>query len=754
MGQKVKIIQSVFNRGELSPRLRGRVDNDAYYKAYDEGENFLPFAEGSGTFRPGSVYTAEVKDSTKTTIIYGFQFSTVQNYIIEFGDQYVRFYRNRGQVETGPSTPYEVSTPYLEADLRELYFFQSADVLYIFHQSYQPRKLIRSSDTSWALETVDFQDGPYQSINTSATTFALASGVTLTASAATFEATDVGRTFRIKDGSAWLFGTIDTFNSSTSVTVTTYDEINGAAVTNTVSATKDWRLSAFGGGQNWPAVGTIFEERLVCANTAALPSTIWMGITGDFEVFSPSDLSDGAVAVDSGIAFTIADDQVNDINWLSSGRVLLVGTTGAEHSLTGGTSSGFAPVTPSNVTVKREATFGSKQFLRAHRVGNAVIYSSQSGRKMREIYYEFGIDSYVSRDVTIFNEQVTRSGIVDSTYLQEPDPYLWTCTENGELVGFLYERTQEVEGWHRHILGGTDAVVESVASIPRPGDENDDLWMVVRRTVNGSTVRYIEYLSEIWEDVEAPISGVSKRLYAKYLDSCITYDGYYSAGITLGATTGTGITVTADASVFSSSDVGKQLQAGTSKATVASYVSATEITVDITADFTGATFAAGNWCMAAKDFTGADHLEAETIQIVADGAVVDDVTVSSGAFSLSDFACVVHAGFNYSLRVKMLLPEVPSLGTIQGRERSISRLHIYVTDTYGMSINDSITDITDTVKFLKFPVNFNEAPALRTGLISLHPPSGYEKDSQVTINHTTPTPFTLNYVVQDLDVND
>lgn len=752
MGQKLRIIQSVYNKGELSPRLKGRVDNQAYYKSYDDGINFLPFPEGSGTFRPGSVFVHEVKDSTKDTILVEFRFSTVQNYIIEFGDQYVRFYRNRGQIESGGS-PYEVSTPYLEADLRDLYFFQSADVLYILHHDYQTRKLIRTSDTSWALAAIDFVDGPYLPINSTSTTFSYSSGV-ITASAATFSSGDVGRAVRIKDSGHWHFGTITAYTDTTHVDVDLYDEIGGSITSHTISATTSWQLGVFGGDLGWPAVGSIFEERLILARTAAMPSTIWGSRTGEFEIFSPSDLTDGTVRDDDGFTFTIGDDQVNAINWISSGRQMLIGTTGGEHSMTGGTSGGYAPITPSNVTIKRESNFGSKPSLRAHRIGNAVIYSSPSGRKIREMYYEFGIDSYISRDITIFSEHILKKGVVSSCYVQEPDPYLWNATEDGKLVGMVYDRLQEIEGWHKHQIAGTNAKVISVAQIPKPGDESDDLWMIVERTIDGSTVKYVEYLSEIYENVEAPIIGVDKRQYAKFLDSCITYDGFYNAGITLSALTGSGVTVTADTAVFSSGDVGSQIRVGLSKATVTAYTDTTHVTVTVVTDFTSLTYSAGEWSMASKNFSGLDHLEAETVSIIADGYVTDDEVVSSGSVSIDNYASVVHVGLSYECYIKFLLPEFPSLGTIQGRVRSTSKLHIYVTDTYGLKVNDSKTDITDTIKFLKFPIVTETAPDLKNGLISIEPPSGYERDSQIKLVHDTPTPFTLNYVVQDLDVND
>lgn len=743
MGQKLRLIQPVFNKGELSPRLKGRVDNQAYYKAYDEGLNMEPFPEGGMTFRHGSVFVSEVKDSTKTTILTSFRFSTVQNYILEFGDQYVRFYRNRGQIESGGS-PYEVATPYLEADLRELWFYQSADVLFILHPDYQPRKLIRTSDTSWSLDLFEFEEMPYYPINSTATTLSISSS-TVTASTNVFQASDVGRTIRIKDGSAWIAVEIATYSSPTSVTV--------SPTGHTISSTTSWRLSAFGGGEGWPAKGTIYEERMMFGNTVNQPSTIWGSRTADYGNFRPSDPDDGVVSDDDGFVFTIANDQVNAITWLSGGRILLIGTTGGEYSLTGGSSSGYAPVTPSNVTIKRESNYGAKNGLKAHRVGNAVLYFSQSATKVREIYYEFGIDSYISRDTTLFNEHVLRKGVVDSCYVNEPDPNLWTCTDDGKLVGMIYERQQEIEGWHRHQIGGVNSKVESVASIPRPADEKDDLWMIVSRTIDGSTKRYVEYKSEIFEDVIAPIDGVAPKFYAKYLDSCLTYDGYLDAGLTFSATTGS-VTVTADASVFDSGDIGKEIRFGSGKAVISAYASATEVDATVSLTLPQTTASAGEWSLASDTFSGLDHLEGQTVGIQVDGAITDDQVVSSGQITLADGkASVVHIGLKYTGFIKLLPPEELQLGTIQGREKSLIRLFVYVTDTYGLKVNDSTTDETDTIKFLKFPLVTNQAPSLKTGLIACHPPSGYERDSQIKLVHDTATPFVLNYVIQELDVN-
>jgi hypothetical protein len=309
MGQPIEVIQSVFNRGELSPRIVGRLDLDAYYNALKYSENFLPFPQGAVTKRNGTYYVANVKDSSKTTILWPFKFSTVQNYVIEVGDLYMRFYRNRGQVESSPSVPYELTTPWPEAVLRELKFVQSFDRLYVFHKSYQPRVITRTSDTNWAINTLTFIDGPYLPINSTATTItasATTGAITLTASTGIFTAGDVGRQVRIKTGAnPYGYATITAFTSSTVVSATV---ATGYPIGAT-SATTVWSLSHFGGSMGWPAVGTIYEQRLIMANTANYPATVFASITGGFAdsvTMSPSQLS-GTVTDSDGFVYTIGE---------------------------------------------------------------------------------------------------------------------------------------------------------------------------------------------------------------------------------------------------------------------------------------------------------------------------------------------------------------------------------------------------------------------------------------------------------------
>ncbi len=225
---RVAVQLTNFTGGELSPRLDGRNDLAKYASGCSTLENLVVYPHGSAARRPGTTFVSEVKDSTKKTRLIPFEFSTTQTYMLEFGDQYIRFYKDNGQILSGGSA-YEISTPYLEAELFDLKFAQSADVMYICHPNHEVEKLSRTGHTSWSLTDVDFLDGPYLDTNISTTTISMSAhtvgtGRTMTASAVTginggsgFLTTDVGRLVRFRDG----YGKITARTNTTVVTVET-----------------------------------------------------------------------------------------------------------------------------------------------------------------------------------------------------------------------------------------------------------------------------------------------------------------------------------------------------------------------------------------------------------------------------------------------------------------------------------------------------------------------------------------------------
>ena len=135
----------------------------------------------------------------------------------------------------------------------------------------------------------------------------------------------------------------------------------------------------------------------------------------------------------------------------------------------------------------------------AQPAGNATLFLQRAKRKIRELAFNFDVDGYQAADLTILNESVTKSGINEMTYQQSPDSILWCVREDGVLAGLTYLRSEEVVAWHRHIIGGSfgsgNAVVESVASISGAINE-DELWVIVKRTINGATKRYVECFAD------------------------------------------------------------------------------------------------------------------------------------------------------------------------------------------------------------------------------------------------------------------
>ena len=225
---RVAVQLTNFTGGELSPRLDGRNDLAKYSSGCSTLENLIVDPHGSAARRPGTNFVAAVKDSTKKTRLIPFEFSTTQTYMLEFGNQYIRFYKDNGQILSGGSA-YEISTPYLEAELFDLKFAQSADVMYICHPNHEVEKLSRTGHTSWSLTDVDFTNGPYLDTNISTTTLnpgshTVGTGVALVASAVTginngsgFVSTDVGRLVRFRDGYGKITGVTDTTNATITI---------------------------------------------------------------------------------------------------------------------------------------------------------------------------------------------------------------------------------------------------------------------------------------------------------------------------------------------------------------------------------------------------------------------------------------------------------------------------------------------------------------------------------------------------------
>ena len=491
---RVSVQLTNFTAGELSPRLDGRNDLSKYPSGCKTLENFIVYPHGSAARRSGTQFISEVKTSANKTRLVPFEFSTTQTYILEFGNQYIRIYKDKGQVQNGGSAV-EIATPYLTAELFDIKFAQSADVMYIVHPNHAARKLSRTSHINWTLTQIDFTKGPMQDPNTTTTTLnpgqtAVGTGVSLVASATTginggagFASTDVGRFVFLHGGYAKITG----FTNTTNVTIEILTTLSAS------TATENWRLGAFSDTTGHPSTVTFFEQRLVFAGTTEQPQTVFFSKSGDYENMDAN--IGGTIADSDAIIYTIASNQVNAIRFMTATRTLIIGTAGGEFSVSGGGSD--VAITPTNILIKKQSNHGAAN-LDALAVGNVTLFMQRARRKMRELAYNFDVDGYIAPDMTILAEHITEGGITQMAYQQEPNQIIWLVRGDGELVGFTYQREQQVTAWHRHIFGGAfgsgKAVCESVAVIPTD-DTEYEVYVIIKRTINGATKRYIEVLN-------------------------------------------------------------------------------------------------------------------------------------------------------------------------------------------------------------------------------------------------------------------
>lgn len=763
------VIQSSFNGGEMSPLMLARVDLEKRKNGLYTCFNAVPMVQGGWTRRPGSLFLKEVKFSNRDTRLLAFQYSVDQNYILEFGHQYIRFFTNHGiltqtaqaitaitkanpavatytgadtyangdrvfisgvvgmtqvnnrefivaNVNAGANTfelqewitgaaanvnstaydtyvsggtvaeIFQVTTTFAEADLAEIRVLQSENTLYILHPDFMPQKLVRNSALSWTLSNLSFTDGPYDTVNQTTTTLtpAAATGVTdITASAVTginggsgFLSGDVGRLFRAQEGSTWGYGQILTVVSTTVVTVTVL-----STLTNT-SAKVNWRLGVWSGTTGYPKCGVFFDDRLFLAGPASFPARVDGSRTGLYENFSPS-ATGGTVADDNAVSRVLRSNDVNAIRWLADDeKGLFVGTSRGEWVVRPSTLG--EALTPTNISSKRSTRHGSKD-IEPVQAGKAVLFVKNDGKQLREFAYVFEKDGFLSPNMSILAEHIMYPSMVEQTYQENPQAIMWGARSDGVLLGFTYEREQNVIGWHRHELGGfSDAagdfipVVESVAVVPSPTGDRDELYMVVQRYVNGASRRYVELMTKLWENAS------DEQEDAFHLDC-----GW------------TEVSSPADTTV-----------------------------------------------------TGLWHLNGETVTVYVDGKTHPDVVVTNGTATLQRAGSIVTLGYSYNSDGVTLPPEAGSQdGSSQGKIKFIPRIGFWLLDTLGLKYGKGFDSMTEILP-RQWGDEMGAATPLFTGIFRGRFESDHDKLAQVYWRCDGPFPATVLAVMPQVQTSD
>ena len=304
-----------------------------------------------------------------------------------------------------------------------------------------------------------------------------------------FGAGDVGRLIRIKcNDSAWRSVEITTVVNATTVTV----KLLGEPLPN-LKEIRQWRLGYWSDGQGWPIAGDFFEDRLWLAGPANSPDQFAGSVTGDYENFAQTDTF-GEVLNDSAVVQRLNSRRLSRIRWLSSDdRGLVMGTGSEEYTVRAPNNEG---ISARNIKARPSTRRGSAN-VEPVRVDSQVLYIQRSGRTVREFAYVYEADGYRSPSMSQLASHLGAVQFAEMDYAAEPHSIVWFRRADGSLVGFTYNRDENVMGWHQHDL--SDGVIESLAVLPQKDQLQDALWVVVRRTVNGDVKRYIERLMPFWD---------------------------------------------------------------------------------------------------------------------------------------------------------------------------------------------------------------------------------------------------------------
>lgn len=658
---RANLIKTNFTAGEISPRLMGRVDIARYANGTKRIENGVVVVQGGVMRRPGTRFAAAAKYGDRRARLIPYVFNRSQAYMLEFGDGYLRIYQNGRQLVNANGTPYEIASPYTSAMLPAVNYVQGADTMFLVHESVKPHRLQRRGQLDWVLAPAPFDVEPFDEIRDTPQKWCrpsvkefVGSEITLTLSdaepvknddggyddspltGAGWVAADVGAYIRINEGLVKLTSVTDS--------KTAKGEIRTVLTATQAASPGAWSRedTVWSDAYGYPGAVTLYQQRLVLAGSPRYPQTVWFSETGVYLSFELGTDDDDAMS------FTLSSDQLNPIVHLAQMNTLIALTYGGEFTITAGNESA---ITPTNISVKNPSTFGCNN-IRPVRVGTEIMFMQRAGKKLYSAAYDpDSFVAYSASDMTILSEHITRAGIQDIAYQQQPDPFVWLVRNDGVMTSLAIDRTQEVIAWSRHITAGA---FESVACIPSETD--DVVYTLVRRHVNGQTVRYIEVLDS---------------------------------------------TLNTDAAVTGSSDTGS-----------------------------------ATW-------GGMAHLEGQTVDVVADGAVMPQAVVSGGQITLTRKATRVEIGLHYETTIETLTPEVPtSEGTTQNSRKRTSEATLRFLETTGAECNGQI------IPFRTFgPKILNQPAPLFTGDHYMGKLGWERGEDTLVIQQRQPLPFHLLAII-------
>jgi len=761
----VRTLQRSFAGGEMSPEMFGRIDDVKYQTGAATMKNFVATPQGPAENRPGFAFVREVKDSTKKTRLIPFTYSTTQTMVIELSPGYIRFHTQGGTLMSG-GVPYEIANPYAEADLFDIHYVQSADVMTLVHPNYAPRELKRLGATNWTLTSINFGAPIAAPTGVSATRYIPASSST---NADTYEtmsyvvtaiaSDDIGESVSSSVASVtnniFVTGSTNTIAWSAVTGASRYrvykllgglygyiGSTTGTSIVDNniapdLSITPPNYDNEFVSSGNYPGAVSYFEQRRCFAGTTNEPQKIWMTKSG-----TESNLSYGLpIRDDDRIEFRVAAREANTIRHIVPLTQLLLLTGSAEWRVS---SLNSDEITPTTISVRPQSYIGASN-VQPVIINNALVYCSARGGHVRELGYNWQASGFITNDMSIRSAHLFDNyEISDMAFAKAPLQMIWFVSTSGMLLGLTYTPEQQVGAWHKH---DTDGVFESVTVVAE-GNE-DRLYAVIRRTIGGVTKRYVERMaSRHFDSIED----------AFFVDSGATYDGTNTSATTVTVSGGTTwgpadvLTITASTAIFTypgTGDVNDAIVLTDSsgnkyRLTIRSTTSTTVATarVDVILPAALRNTATALYSFARNTISGLTWLEGKTVSILADGAVQPQEVVTSGAITIDRAASIIHIGLEYDSDLESLpLAMGIDNGMGQGRYKNVNKAWLRVYQSSGIFIGPDENNLIEAKQRTTEP--YGTPPALKTEEIQIMLTPSWLDSGQVFIRQSDPLPLTI-----------
>ena len=525
---------------------------------------------------------------------------------------------------------------------------------------------------------------------------------------------------------------------------------------------------------NYPATCCFFQQRLCFANTVNQPTSVWMSRVGSFSNFAVST----PIADSDAILFVVAGKSAQPIVALVDLQKLIIHTASAEYAATG---NQFGTITPTAINIVQQGSAGCS-LPPPVVIGNTDIFVQARGTQLRDLRFNIQSYTYTGKDLTIYSTQMFAGlTVVDMDWQQIKDSIIWMVMSNGTVYGCTYVPEEDVWAWHQHSFA--NGFAENVLVVPNASA--DTVYFIVRRVINGVTVRYLESLT--------PRDYLDTVFYSDFVgcDCSLVYNGTYTAApSTLGLlststsggwTTSDLITLTSTLTPFAATDVtnGNQVvlsQYGSNGLvtdrvtfTITTFISSSQVKgyplrsvpawAQNVTNFT-------NWGKAVTQFSGLTQLAGQNISVFADGNVVANalgtafptITVSpTGTFSIPHAAMIVVAGLPIQCDGQTLPLENSQGETVQNKHMVtkectpifyFSRGGVFGQDTEHLLPWKQPRGATPP----QFPYTVPVAPY--TGSVRIPVQGTFDTTGQVCWRLTEPIPLAMSGVITTVEISE